>query len=46
MMPVRGFSLVEKRAKQKEGAKDGKAEFHLISTAIFKETVRPFEFLS
>ena len=34
------------RTKQKEGAKDGKVEFHLISFAIFKETVRPFEFHS
>jgi len=43
---VRTFVLGKSRTKQKEGAKDGKFEFHLISFAIFKETVRPFEFHS
>ena len=43
---VRTFVLGKSRTKQKEGAKDGKVEFHLISFAIFKETVRPFEFHS
>ena len=43
---IRTFVLGKSRTKQKEGGKDGKVEFHLISFAIFKETVRPFEFHS